>query len=57
MKQLSEAVRMVAKVQLGNTLPDVDVADIVPFPNALTGLVPENFKNVPDLPVGRFAAN
>jgi len=32
------------------------VAHIVAFLNTLTGPVPENFKNVPDLPVGRFAA-
>jgi cytochrome c peroxidase len=56
-KDLGDAVRIMARVQLGKKLPDDDVADIVAFLNSLTGPVPENFKNVPDLPVGRFAAN
>ena len=46
-----------ARVQLGKKLPDADVADIVAFLNSLSGAVPENFRNVPDLPVGQFAAN
>jgi cytochrome c peroxidase len=54
---LGDAVRVMARVQLGKTLADNDVADIVAFLNTLTGPVPENFRNMPDLPVGRFAAN
>ncbi len=53
---LGDAVRIMAKVQLGKSLSDTDVAEIVAFLNTLTGPVPENFRNVPDLPVGRFAA-
>ena len=56
-KELGDAVRIMARVQLGKKLPDADVLDIVAFLNSLTGPVPENFKNAPDLPVGRFAAN
>ena len=54
---LGDAVRVMARVQLGKKLADNDVADIVAFLNTLTGPVPETFRNVPDLPVGRFAAN
>ncbi len=56
-KVLGDAVRIMARVQLGKKLADNDVADIVAFLNSLTGPVPENFRNVPDLPVGRFSAN
>ena len=56
-KELGDAVRIMARVQLGKKLPDADVAEIVAFLNTLTGAVPENFKNVPDLPVGQFSAN
>ncbi len=53
---LGDAVRVMARVQLGKKLADNEVADIVAFLHTLTGPVPESFKNVPDLPVGRFAA-
>lgn len=52
---LGDAVRVMARVQLGKKLADNEVADIVAFLNTLTGPVPESFRNVPDLPVGRFA--
>ena len=54
---LGDAVRVMARVQLGKKLPDTDVSDIVAFLNTLSGSVPEDFRNLPNLPVGRFAAN
>jgi len=40
-KTLSEAVRIMATVQLGTTLSDTDVADIVAFLKTLTGKAPQ----------------
>ncbi len=40
-KTLSEAVRIMAKVQLGTKLSDTDVADIVAFLETLTGKAPQ----------------
>lgn len=40
---LTKAVRIMAKTQLGKTLSDSDAADIVAFLGALTGKVPANF--------------
>ena len=54
---LGDAVRIMARVQLGKKLADNEVSDIVAFLNTLTGPVPDGLKNMPDLPVGRFAAN
>ena len=47
---LPEAVRVMAKVQLGRELSDEDVRDIVAFLNTLTGEVPEIFATAPILP-------
>ena len=48
---LREAVRIMAKLQLGRDLGDADVADLVAFLESLTGEIPAQFANVPNLPV------
>ena len=40
---LGNAVRVMAEVQLGRTLPDADVADIVAFLGTLTGPLPRHY--------------
>src|SRR5205085_10150449 len=49
---LPEAVRVMARVQLGVTLNDADVHDIVAFLESLTGELPANFATAPVLPAG-----
>jgi len=49
---LPEAVRVMARVQLGITLSDADTSDIVAFLESLTGDLPANFATVPTLPPG-----
>lgn len=51
---LPEAVRIMAKVQLGKTLSDQDANDIVAFLQSLTGRLPEEFANAPTLPPSGF---
>ena len=51
---LPEAVRIMAKLQLGRDLGSEDVSDIVAFLETLTGDVPEQFANAPVLPVAPF---
>lgn len=51
---LPEAVRVMARVQLGITLSDTDTGDIVAFLESLTGDLPANFATVPTLPRGSF---
>ena len=46
-KTLPEAVRIMAKVQLGKTLSDQQTNEIVAFLGSLTGKLPQNFANVP----------
>jgi cytochrome c peroxidase len=53
---LPEAVRVMAKVQLGKTLSERDVDEIVAFLGSLTGRLPENFEIVPVLPAAGFMA-
>ena len=48
---LPEAVRVMGKLQLGRDLGKQDIADIVAFLETLTGASPENFIQVPELPV------
>ncbi len=52
---LSEAVRIMARVQLGKTLNPGQVAHIVAFLDSLTGKLPDSFVNVPQLPAAGFA--
>jgi cytochrome c peroxidase len=51
---LPEAVKVMARVQLGITLSDADVRDIVAFLESLTGNLPADFATVPTLPSGSF---
>jgi len=48
--ELKDAVRIMAKLQLGRDLGADDVADIVAFLGSLTGEVPTEFAQVPNLP-------
>ena len=47
--ELKDAVRIMAKLQLGRDLGTEDVADIVAFLGSLTGEVPAEFAQVPNL--------
>jgi len=49
---LPEAVRVMARVQLGVTLGDAETSDVVAFLESLTGELPANFATVPTLPAG-----
>ena len=42
-ERLDQAVRVMASVQLGRTLDDAAVADVVSFLESLTGAVPSNY--------------
>ncbi|HZP87990.1 MAG TPA: cytochrome c peroxidase [Burkholderiales bacterium] len=52
--ELGDAVRVMAKLQLGRDLNDADVKDIVAFLETLTGEVPASFATVPSLPVAAY---
>jgi cytochrome c peroxidase len=52
--RLEDAVRVMARVQLGQKLNDSDVANIVAFLQTLTGEVPAHFASTPSLPVAGF---
>jgi len=52
---LPEAVKVMARVQLGVTLSDADTRDIVAFLESLTGELPANFATAPVLPSGAVA--
>ena len=47
---LGEAVKVMGRVQLGITLPDTDIGEIVAFIEALTGTLPAGFVTAPVLP-------
>ena len=47
---LQDAVKIMAQLQLGKTLTDVQAGDIVAFLNSLTGQIPEEALKVPILP-------
>jgi len=51
---LRDAVRIMAKVQLGRDVSGDDVTDIVAFLASLTGEVPEQFASVPNLPAAPY---
>lgn len=53
---LPEAVRIMGEVQLGKKLVPQDVSEIVAFLDSLTGTLPANFRTLPTLPPGPFAA-
>jgi cytochrome c peroxidase len=48
---LPQAVRIMAQLQLGKKLSDNQVSDIVSFLEALTGSIPADFAQAPQLPV------
>lgn len=49
---LPEAVRVMARVQLGVTLGDAEASGLVAFLESMTGELPANFATVPTLPAG-----
>jgi cytochrome c peroxidase len=49
---LPEAVKVMARVQLGVILSDADTRDIIAFLEGLTGELPANFATAPVLPTG-----
>jgi cytochrome c peroxidase len=49
---LPDAVRIMARVQLGRTLPASEVTEIVAFLESLTGPLPADFVTAPTLPPG-----
>jgi cytochrome c peroxidase len=51
---LDDAVRVMARVQLGRQLADQEVRQIVAVLGTLTGEVPKQFKEAPQLPVAAF---
>jgi cytochrome c peroxidase len=51
---LPQAVRVMAKVQLGKALSDREVKEIVAFLDSLTGRLPKTFVTAPVLPVAAF---
>ena len=51
---IPEAVRIMAKVQLGQTLSDRGTAEIVAFLESLTGTLPQDFASAPVLPTAGF---
>jgi cytochrome c peroxidase len=52
---LPEAVRVMARVQLGRTLSDEEVHRVVAFLASLTGTLPAEFVTAPVLPASAFA--
>ncbi len=54
---LADAVRIMAKVQLGKDLPAADIEAIAAYLGSLTGRLPRGFEDVPQLPAGAFAGN
>jgi cytochrome c peroxidase len=53
-RSLPDAVRIMAKVQLGKTLSDQDTNEIVTFLESLTGKLPADFVEAPVLPASGF---
>jgi len=47
---LEEAVQVMGRVQLGVTLPDAEISEIVAFLGTLTGALPASFATAPTLP-------
>src|SRR5262245_15237002 len=53
---LPDAVRIMARLQLGAALSDAETSDIVAFLESLTGKLPDGFATVPILPPAPVAA-
>lgn len=54
---LSEAVRIMAKVQLDKKLTNEDIAGLTAFLASLTGKLPDNFIAAPILPAASFGSD
>ena len=54
--KLPDAVRIMARVQLGKKLSDEETTAIVTFLKSLTGKLPENFSSAPVLPAATFGS-
>lgn len=54
--ELPDAIRVMAKAQLGKELSDTQVKQIVAFLESLTGKLPDHFQTVPVLPTSAFQA-
>jgi cytochrome c peroxidase len=52
--RLADAVRIMAKLQLGRDLTNDDVSDLVAFLESLTEEPPAHFVNVPTLPAAAY---
>lgn len=52
--ELSDAVRIMGKLQLGRDLADADVSDLIAFLQSLTGEVPAQFAAAPSLPAAAY---
>jgi cytochrome c peroxidase len=52
---LGQAVRVMARVQLGQTLDDEHVAHLLAFLDSLTGTLPKALVEAPVLPTSAFA--
>ncbi len=52
--KLADAVKIMARLQLGKSLSDEDTQLIVAFLNTLTGQIPPNFSSVPLLPTQAY---
>ena len=52
--ELGDAVRIMAKLQLGRDLTDADVSDLIAFLQSLTGDVPAQFAAAPSLPAAAY---
>ncbi len=53
--ELDKAISIMGETQLGKTIPQEEVDDMVAFMNALTGTVPEAARTVPELPLSPAA--
>ena len=53
-QRLPDAVMIMGRAQLGVTLADDEVREIVAFLERLTGQLPSDFATVPALPAGAF---
>jgi len=52
--ELGDAVRIMAKLQLGRDLTDADASDLIAFLHSLTGEVPAQFAAMPSLPAAAY---
>lgn len=53
-EKLEDAIRIMAKLQLGQDLNEAEISDIAAFLGSLTGAPPANFAGVPTLPIAAY---